>query len=1015
MKKRTEEEFTAGFGKMVKGKSSLLLEKDELSDTQNMQPGFGWKQRRGMSELTSSAVATGLRFKSMVQFRTLDDTTNVILAHTYDSTNGERIMSGSALPPTAITWSEMYDLTASCEVSQWANVAKAILIANDKEFLIWRGTSHKPSGVFFYDSGTSKYINFYDETTDEDTATVLELDSMTWDDELTVISEMPADTIGFEFGSLNSNKGECEVYYWNGTWTLLEKNYYLGGSEIIDEDCDTFAAPPVTWGDFDSAPGESTEETWNGREVFKCDTTSGGGARRTCDAGTFYNDVITLTVRIHRFNHNLSSLSQIVLDPGPTGSNYRSLVYLRGHTAYRYYNNGSSNQGYDFSALLGEELTDGYFTITQTVDFTNNPTTSSLWINDTNLWTDQDNDWLIGATDGYLLCVDISDAGFDCETTRYEWIKVGTTGGVLTGNGFSDGTRTSEATMGQDGSMTWDPPSDEIPTEIQGIPGYAYKIKPLVPLDSDVTVEKITVHTPMGEVKDLWDGLGRICTGCYLYDGTTYADYTAYVNNMVEGQAVDLSGATSSYALYVGFAERCSGVDVYIPSEEPNATASVVDAIYYYNTSGTATSVGTITDTTKSGSGSFAQKGRLSWADPGEDNEKMTTIAGDSVPMYWYKIEWSATLTDPCGIYYVAGMPLGQDPESCYGCFAYKRRAWQLAPRGDENAVRYSASNLPNVWNGNDSGYVYFGERPLRAAAPFYNETVIYADTEMWMLQGNAPQNFGRLRLSANVGISAPQSLVSVESGVNVNDSIKVLLTWQFNDGFWLFDGVRIWKISAPDIDSFFDADHDDYINPTYLDRTYGSYDFTNQLVMWSVYSGSSATTPTKVLVLHVPTMWYGIFDYATDIGAILSVINNKMYMVAGGFNNGKFYLLDTGVTDVNTSGTATAVDAFVVTQDMKVGWSDGIKQRLFSVWAESDDEGGMIEVDEYPDGLETPVEVGKRSMTWLGKIFGAFQKNLKVYPGQKTSKFRIRNRSTKARMKLIGHSTTVDRGRSNE
>lgn len=1015
MKKRTEEEFTAGFGKMVKGKSSLLLEKDELSDTQNMQPGFGWKQRRGMSELTSSAVATGLRFKSMVQFRTLDDTTNVILAHTYDSTNGERIMSGSALPPTAITWSEMYDLTASCEVSQWANVAKAILVANDKEFLIWRGTSHKPSGVFFYDSSTSKYINYYEEMTDGDTSSVLALDSMTFADELIVISEMPADAITPIVAAANSNETMFELYYWNGAWTKMEKDTLTNNASMVDENCDTYASPPVTWGDYDSTPGESTEETWNGREVFKFDLTAGGGARRRSDVGSFAGTVRYFTYRIHFYELQNGSLMQFFMYDGDT--NNTPMVYIRGHNCTRHYNGGSET--YLWSTFLDEDrLYNGWYDLTMKVDFSTNPVQTSFWIDGVNLWTDEDNDWQSTGTDGWVY-LDMTDGSQDVEITRYETIKIGSSV-VASGNGYVDGTRDATgvplaSSPAGSGSWEWNPPSDEIPTEIQGVPGFAYKLKPLWDLDSNVELSGITVHSPMDEVKDLWDGLGRICTGCYLYDGTTYADYTAYVNNMVEGQAVDLSGATSSYALYVGFAERCSGVDIYIPSEEPNATSSVVDAIYYYNTSGTATSVGTITDTTKVGSSSFAQKGRLSWADPGEDNEKMTTIAGDSVPMYWYKIEWSATLTDPCGIYYIAGIPLGQDPKPCYGCFAYKRRAWQLAPRNEENAVRYSASNLPNVWNGNDSGYVYFGERPLRAAAPFYNETVIYADTEMWMLQGNAPQNFGRLRLSANVGISAPQSLVSVESGVNVNDSIKVLLTWQFNDGFWLFDGVRIWKISAPDIDSFFDADHDDYINPTYLDRTYGSYDFTNQLVMWSVYSGSSATTPTKVLVLHVPTMWYGIFDYATDIGAILSVINNKMYMVAGGFNNGKFYLLDTGVTDVNTSGTATAVDAFVVTQDMKVGWSDGIKQRLFSVWAESDDEGGMIEVDEYPDGLETPVEVGKRSMTWLGKIFGAFQKNLKVYPGQKTSKFRIRNRSTKARMKLIGHSTTVDRGRSNE
>jgi hypothetical protein len=88
------------------------------------------------------------------------------------------------------------------------------------------------------------------------------------------------------------------------------------------------------------------------------------------------------------------------------------------------------------------------------------------------------------------------------------------------------------------------------------------------------------------------------------------------------------------------------------------------------------------------------------------------------------------------------------------------------------------------VWEGPDAGYVEFGERPLFAAGPFYNETVLYADTEMWMLQGNSPTNFGRLRLSGKVGISAPQSLVPVEVGVMSGDNIKTVLAWQFFEKF---------------------------------------------------------------------------------------------------------------------------------------------------------------------------------------------------------------------------------------
>jgi hypothetical protein len=359
-------------------------------------------------------------------------------------------------------------------------------------------------------------------------------------------------------------------------------------------------------------------------------------------------------------------------------------------------------------------------------------------------------------------------------------------------------------------------------------------------------------------------------------------------------------------------------------------------------------------------------------------------------------------------------VPTPKDPDPSYGVFAYKRRAWQIAPHNRENQVRFSAQDLPNVWSGIDSGYVEFGERPLLAAGPYYNETLLFADTEMWMLQGNSPSNFGRLRLSAKVGIAAPKSLISVESGVVVSDTVKIVSTWIFWDGIWMFDGVRLWKVSTPDIDSFFDPDHEDFINPTYLDRSYGEYDFRNNVAMWNVYSGSGATTPTKTIVLHFPTLNYGIFDYGTDIEAILSVINGKYYMVGGANDDGRFYQLDSGITDY-VAGTATAVVAYVITKDEFLSLSSGLRSRLMSVWAEAREAGGQLELYEYPDGSKTPQLVAKKSLTVTGKIFGVLQKTLRFFPGQKTTKMKIQNQSKNARMKLIGRSTTVDEERGNE
>ena len=584
-----------------------------------------------------------------------------------------------------------------------------------------------------------------------------------------------------------------------------------------------------------------------------------------------------------------------------------------------------------------------------------------------------------------------------------------------TGDALVDGTLSSGKTLAQDGDISWTAPGDETRAIIDAQQGYLVRFASNTALSANTAIEAMDIYTPMNTVRNIWNSITVNPTGAYTYDGTDFTDYVIYVNSPSETQYMDVSGLGTSDKIYFGFAERVSRIKVSIASDGKNSNNVSISDIKYHNTSGTATSVGDFTDTTETGTATFSQNGYLDWVPVAENTEKPIKLGGDDIPWYWYEITVDATLDASTFIYYAEGVPIPDHPDLCYGCFGWKRRAWQLAPYNMENQVRYSAQDLPNTFNGLDSNYIQFGERPLRAAAPFYNETVIFADTEMWMLQGSSPQTFGRMRLSARIGCAAPHSVISIETGVPVGDSIKNVVLWMFYDGIWMFDGVRIMKITAPDIDTFFDPDHEDYINPTYLDECYSAYDHETQCAYFIVYSGSAATTPTKVIVLHFPTLWYGILDYATDIGTVDSVWNNKYYLVGGGFATGYQYLLNTGTTDINASGTAVAVDAYVITKDMFTSYSGTTQARLLSIWAEAQPTGGLIEVDEYPDGSETAQNIVKGDMKWLGRLFGRIQKPLKHWSQQKTAKFRIRNRSKNARMNLLGISTKADKGPADE
>lgn len=801
MIKRTEGKFRHAFGRMIKGISAFLLEQDQLSDALNMQPGWQWKQRKGQTELTTVDVATNLEFKSLFQFRQLNLGGDYILAHTYDAVNGERIMRANELPPdtSPTTWTEEYQLTAGCEVTQFAQVQDAVVIANDKDFLIWRGEEAKPTGVYFYSDTNSEFINWFDETTDGDTSTEMPLNSMTTSDEIYIVSDQPLDTISFLLNNLNSNVSTMTVNKWNGAWVALA-----------------------------------------------------------------------------------------ITDGTETGGN---------------------------------------------------------------------------------------------------------------------------TTLGQSGDVTWVLATDEITTQVQGLPGYAYQITVSAALDASVSVTGITVHTPWNEVKNIWDGIPIGCQGCYTFINGEWLDYVAQVNSTSTVEAAALGGMDASDFFYVAFSEPCNYILLSVVNDESNIANAEISAINYAKNDGTWASVGAYTDTTWNGVVSTLTKSG-SWSWEGPTDEKPRTISGDLTPLFWYQIVFDAALTDPTNIYYIEGIPLGKDPDYSFGVSAWKRRAWQVAPKDRANALRYSSASLPNTWWGSDSGFIEFGERPMRRALPFFNELVIWADSEMWMLQGDAPASFGRMRLSATIGIDAPLSAVSIETGVKDSQGrYKVTLAWFFQ-GIWMFDGIKWWLISAPDVDTFFDYDHPDCINPDYAHRSYGAYDPETQCAHWIIWSGLTQTTPNKVIVLHVPTMYYSIYEFGTPISSILSAFNKRFYFVAGGHDSGKYYRLNDGDQDVLADGTAEAIDAHFITADMWAEYSTGVQQRAFSLVVESQDEG-IVELYEYPDGSETQQPVGSKRQTELGKANADVQWRLKTWPGQQTARFKIRHRSLNSPFVPYGYSTSFDRERS--
>ena len=578
MIKRTTGQFRNKFGKLVKGISPFLIQDDELSDIQNMLPGYEWRQRKGQSELTTTEIAANLEFKSMFQFSQLNQSGDYILAHTSDSVNGERIMRASALPPaTGITWVEEYTLGAGANPAQFAQVQDAVIVADNNEFLIWRGESHWPMGVWVWDDAADVYIDYWDEMTDGRDTTILNLSSFPTANRIHIMSDQPFNRIGLTVGNPNSAGAVLSVF-----------TYQSGG----------------------------------------------------------YTPVV----------------AQV------------------------------------------------------------------------------------------------------------------------------DGTSVTGRSLSISGNITWNLTGNESQTVIDGQGGFVTYLTWNNVLDASCDLTAMDIESEWGEVQDVWDGARTDPAGAYVtVDDVTFEDYLAKILNTAVSDYMDCGGLTTAGYVYVGFNRQVNSIEFWPDVDNAQTGNASVTAVQYWSNVGAWTAVTGLQDSTESGNSSLTQKGSMSWNQVDQDVEKARIVGGDINPWYWYRIHWDATFSTEARIYRITGVPSPQRIDPCYGVAAWKRRAWQIAPNRRANQLRFSADGLPNTFNGVDSGYIQFGERPVRAALPFFNELIIWADREMWMLQGDSPSQFGRMKLSSRVGIDAPHSAIAIESGVIDTRNIRRITIAWFFQALWFF------------------------------------------------------------------------------------------------------------------------------------------------------------------------------------------------------------------------------------
>ena len=441
------------------------------------------------------------------------------------------------------------------------------------------------------------------------------------------------------------------------------------------------------------------------------------------------------------------------------------------------------------------------------------------------------------------------------------WVAVGS---------LVDGTSDGTSSLAQTGSVTFD--STITTAKVKYVNEtilYWYKIN-ISDVSATTSVYYATVNAAFQEAVDIWSGdVAQVDWAEKLHSGTN--DITVQVRENVYSDfdkgtfaTLDSLVATTEWIIF-GFFERMSGIHIHMVDGETNTTANTTATVYYWN-GDDWTTVGTITDGTAKSGISFASTGVISWDPPAKSSEFRKTTNND-LELYQYRIVFDEAFDADVQIYYVTGIR-AQSEISAYKfpLLSNDRLFLCCDEKHKKNEVRYSAESSSSVFNGPDSGKIYFGDEDeivggawlySQYGSSVFNVTLFFKKNETWALIGTGPDDWAKFRVSSVVGCVDPESIKVIDMPVQTAQlPNRNIVVWRGADGVYMSDGRSPMKLSE-DVDDIFDKRGSTLINNDVRSRAvwdnyYGSYHW--------MYAKGSATTLDKEMVLDfVKPGWYEI------------------------------------------------------------------------------------------------------------------------------------------------------------
>jgi hypothetical protein len=410
-------------------------------------------------------------------------------------------------------------------------------------------------------------------------------------------------------------------------------------------------------------------------------------------------------------------------------------------------------------------------------------------------------------------------------------------------SGMADGTSAGGKSLAQTGTISWDYNTSTRATFVGDGDQLAYWYKFTFPgVDAGTAIYYITCgEGQFRPLENLWDGVPSfLAAAFYTKSGTS--EYTDELNDDTPllVSAADLETFTTSDELVLGFPSKQRGFILDFVNGHFNANASGV-SVQEWN-GDVWSGVTGLYDGTDDGGATFGENGIIHWI-PSEERSVASIEAprkyGSTSQLYFYRVTVSANLTDDVQPYFCQGIPAVEAKNDFKAVdryripIEYQGRLFLLGHEREPNKGTYSAFEAPDVFNGSDSGNLYFGSREkITGAGVIYNvflstgfeQLIVTKASETYRLYGDGPENWEKQQMSVNVGNVAPASFAVCEIADVAQNVKRNVAIWQASHGFVMCDGATLQTISE-DIACYFDENDDRQINATEISDTVGWYD----------------------------------------------------------------------------------------------------------------------------------------------------------------------------------------------